>query len=142
VIERLLNAPRELVFEAWTNPKHLPYWWGPTGFTTTTHEIDVRPGGLWRFIMHAPDGTDFNNRIDFVEIVKQQRMIYSHGEDGAPGQSHVTVTFASQGGKTRLTMRSLFASAAERDRVVKEYHAIEGANQTLDRLAAHLATLR
>jgi uncharacterized protein YndB with AHSA1/START domain len=141
VIERVLNAPRELVFEAWTNPKHLPHWWGPTGFTTTTHEIDVRPGGVWRFIMHGPDGTDFNNRIGFVEIVKPERMIYSHGEDGAPGQFHVTVTFVSQDGKTRLTMRSLFASAAERDKVVKEYHAIEGGNQTLDRLAEYLATL-
>ncbi|MDB6041454.1 MAG: hypothetical protein JWM63_5 [Gammaproteobacteria bacterium] len=141
VIERLLNAPRELVFEAWLDVKHLHQWWGPTGFTTTTTEIDVRSGGVWRFIMHGPNGMDFNNRIDFVEVVKPERIVYEHGEDGAPGQFYVTVTFANQGGKTRLTMRSVFASAADRDKVVKEYGAIEGGNQTLDRLAEYLATM-
>jgi uncharacterized protein YndB with AHSA1/START domain len=92
--------------------------------------------------MHGPNGMDFNNRIDFIEILKPQRMVYSHGEDGAPDQFHVTVTFANQAGKTKLTMRSLFASAAARDKVVKEYHAIEGGNQHLDRLTAYLATMR
>ncbi|MDB6090242.1 MAG: hypothetical protein JWN85_3026 [Gammaproteobacteria bacterium] len=91
--------------------------------------------------MHAPNGMEFNNRIGFEEIVKPERMVYAHGEDDAPGQFHVTVTFANQDGKTRLTLRSVCASAAERDKVVKEYGAIEGGNQTLDRLAEHLARM-
>ena len=66
---RVLDAPRALVFSAWTNPKHLAQWWGPNGFTTTTHAYDFRPGGVWRFVMHGPDGRDYQNRITFDEIV-------------------------------------------------------------------------
>ena len=139
VITRLINAPRELVFEAWTDPKHLPEWWGPNGFTTTTQEISVKPGGVWRFIMHG-QGMDFQSRIVYIEIVKPERLVYDHGDEADAGHFRVTVTFAEQGGKTKLTMRSVFKSAAERDEVVTKYHAIEGGNQTLDRLAEHLAT--
>jgi uncharacterized protein YndB with AHSA1/START domain len=63
VTTRVFDAPRELVFEAWTNPKHLVQWWGPHGFTTTIRAIDARPGGVWRFVMHGPDGVDYENRI-------------------------------------------------------------------------------
>lgn len=142
VITRVLNAPRELVFDAWTDPKHIGQWWGPRGFTTTIHEMDVKPGGVWRFIMHGPDGVDYKNRIVYIEIVKPERLVYTHGadEDADPGQFHVTVTFAEQGGRTKLTMRSLFPSAAERDRVVA-FGAIEGGNQTLDSLEEHLAKM-
>ena len=66
-ITRLFDAPRELVFEAWTDPEQVVQWWGPHGFTTTIHEMDVRPGGVWRFIMHGPDGTDYDNRVVFEE---------------------------------------------------------------------------
>ena len=142
VITRLINARRELVFEAWTDSKHLPEWWGPNGFTTTTQEISVKPGGVWRFIMHG-HGMEFQNRIVYIEIVKPERLVYSHGaEEGDPQQFHVTVTFENQGGKTLVTMRSVFPSAAQRDKVVKEDKAIEGGNQTLDRLERHLATMR
>jgi len=142
VITRLIAARRELVFEAWTDPKHLPEWWGPNGFTTTTQEITVKPGGVWRFIMHG-HGMDFQNRIVYIEIVKPDRLVYSHGaEEADPHQFHVTVTFENQGGKTLITMRSVFPSVAQRDKVVKEYKAIEGGNQTLDRLERHLATVR
>jgi uncharacterized protein YndB with AHSA1/START domain len=143
VTTRVFDAPRELVFEAWTNPKHLVQWWGPNGFTTTIRAIDVRPGGVWRFVMHGPDGVDYENRIVYNEIVKPERLVYSHGgrDDVEPVQFHVTVTFEDQGGKTKLTMRALFPSAAERDRVVEWYGAIEGAKQTLERLAEHLATM-
>jgi uncharacterized protein YndB with AHSA1/START domain len=139
VITRVFDAPRDLVFQVWTDPQHVGSWWGPTGFTTTTHEIDVRPGGVWRFIMHGPNGVDYPNKIVYLEIVKPERLVYDHGDDGDLVQFRVTVTFADQDGKTRLTMRSLFASAAARDRVVTEYHAIEGGNQTLDRFGEHLA---
>jgi len=112
-------------------------WWGPRGFTNTIHEMDVRPGGVWRFIMHDPDGVDYQNKIVFIEVVKPERLVYSHGDDeDGPGQFHVTVTFAEQERKTRLTMRMLFGSAAERDQMVKEFGAIEGGNQTLDECQA------
>ena len=68
VLTREFNAPRAVVFEAWTNPKQLPHWWGPKGFTTTVHEMDVRPGGVWRLTMRGPDGRDYHNRIVFVEV--------------------------------------------------------------------------
>jgi uncharacterized protein YndB with AHSA1/START domain len=142
VTTRVFDAPRELVFEAWTNPKHLVQWWGPHGFTTTTRAIDVRPGGVWRFVMHGPDGRDYENRIVYHEIVRPERLVYSHGgEDVEPVQFQTTVTFEDIGGKTRLTMRGLFPSAAERERVAKQYGAIEGARQHLERLGAHLATM-
>jgi uncharacterized protein YndB with AHSA1/START domain len=143
VTTRVYDAPRELVFAAWSDPKHLAQWWGPNGFTTTTHAFDMRPGGVWRFVMHGPDGRDYQNRITFEEIVKPERLVYHHGggDDVEPVQFRVTVTFEDLGGKTRLTMRGVFPSAAERDRVVKDYGAAEGAKQTLARLAAHLDTM-
>jgi uncharacterized protein YndB with AHSA1/START domain len=143
VTTRLFDAPRALVFAAWSDPKHLAQWWGPNGFTTTTHAFDMRPGGVWRFVMHGPDGRDYQNRITYDEIVKPERLVYHHGgaDDVEPVQFRVTVTFEDVGGKTRLTMRAVFSSAAERDRVVRDYGAAEGAKQTLARLAAHLDTM-
>jgi len=142
VITRVFDAPRELVWSAWTDPKHLVHWWGPKGFTNTFQEINVRPGGVWRFIMHGPDGRDYQNKIVFDEIVEPERLVYSHnGDEGEPVRFQTTVTFAERSGKTELTMRMVFPSATERDRVVKEYRAIEGGNQTLDRLAEHVAKL-
>lgn len=143
LITRLLNAPRELVFEAWTNPEHLIHWWGPRGFTNTFLEIDVRPGGVWRFIMHGPDGVDYPNLITYEEVVKPERLVYLHTDDteDAREQFHVTVDFTKIGEKTRLTMRMLFATTAERDFVVREYGAIEGGNQTIDRLEELLQTM-
>ncbi|SEM71934.1 SRPBCC family protein [Lihuaxuella thermophila] len=141
LVSRVFHAPRKLVFQAWTDPVHLPKWWGPKGFTITVQEIDVRPGGVWRYIMHGPDGTEYVNRIDFIEIVSPERLVYSHGggEDEEPFR--VTVTFAEQGNKTELTMRMLFKSADELNKVVKEYGAVEGAKSTLDRLEEQLAKI-
>lgn len=143
VITRLINAPRELVYAAWTDPQHVGQWWGPTGFTTTTTERDVRPGGLWRFTMHGPDGTDYPNEVRYLQVAQPERLVYMHG-DGNSGPHahifHVTVSFeATEGNKTQLTLRSVFPTAAARKRVVEEFHAIEGGNQTLDRLQAFLA---
>jgi uncharacterized protein YndB with AHSA1/START domain len=141
VLARTFDAPRELVFDAWTDPKQIVQWWGPTGFTTTTDEMDVKPGGVWRFVMHGPDGTDYKNKIIFIEVVRPERLIYRHAGDAEidPVRFHVTVTFAAQGSKTRLTMASIFETAEERNRVVEKYGAIEGGKQTLGRLAEHLA---
>lgn len=140
VFTRVFDAPRELVFEAWTDPRHVEQWWGPNGFRTTISQMDVRPGGEWRLVMHGPDGRDYRNHIVFLEVVKPERLVYKHDpeKDSEPVRFEVTVTFAEDAGKTRLTMRMLFPSAAARDHVVKTYGAEEGGKQTLGRLAEHL----
>ena len=145
LITRLINAPRELVFEAFTSPEHVIHWYGPDGFTITNKEMDVKPGGVWRFIMHGPDGTDYPNKIVFIEVVKPERLVYQHSDDDGnlePIRFHVTVTFEKQGNKTDLTMRSVFETPEERDRVVKEYGAIEGGIQTLNRLQEYLTKMQ
>jgi uncharacterized protein YndB with AHSA1/START domain len=139
---RLFDAPRALVFRAFTDPKHLAEWWGPTGFTTTTHAFDFRPGGVWRFVMHGPDGRDYQNRVTYDEIVPPERIVYRHGggDDVEPVQFNTTVIFEDLGGnKTRITWHGRFPSAAERDRVIKEYGADKGLVETMARLAEHLA---
>ncbi len=141
-ITRILNAPRELVFNVWTDPKHIALWWGPNGFTNTIHTMDVKPGGVWDFIMHGPDGVDYPNKIVFEEVVIPERLVYTHGsgEENDPHQFHVTVTFESQGKKTNLIMRSVFKSAAALEEV-KKYGAVEGGKQTLNRLEEYLINM-
>ena len=143
VISRVLDAPRELVFAAWTDLRHVSRWWGPRGFTTTTAEMDVRPGGVWRFVMHGPDGVDYPNKIVFLEVARPDRLVYQHAGEGETDdvKFHTTVTFDEQGGKTKLTLRMVFDTAEARSTVVEKYGAIEGGKQTLERLGEHLATL-
>jgi len=140
---RIFDAPRELVFEAWTDPKHLAQWWGPDGFTTTTSAFDMRPGGVWRFVMHGPDGRDYENRVTFDEIVRPERIVYHHGggDDVEPVQFRTTVIFEDLGGKTKLTWRGEFPSAAARDRVIRDYGADKGLVQTMSRLGDYVASL-
>jgi uncharacterized protein YndB with AHSA1/START domain len=133
---RFFAAPRDLVFQMWTDPDHIGKWWGPNGFTTTIHKMDVRPGGEWNFIMHGPDGRDYQNRIVYVEVERPERIIYDH-ISGPVFRAYVT--FADEGQKTRLTMRMLFESAELRNKVAKEYGAVEGLSQTLGRLGEMLA---
>src|SRR5690349_14910498 len=103
VITRLLSAPRELVFDVWTDPKHLIQWWGPNGFTNTFEPIEIKPGGVWRFIMHGPDGVDYPNFIRFREVVKPEKISFSHGTDeNNPEQFETVVTFEQKGNKTLL----------------------------------------
>ena len=139
-ITRLLNAPPELVWEVWTKPEHITNWWGPVGFSTTTHEMNVKPGGVWRFMMHGPDGKDYPNKIVFIEVVKPELLVYKHsGEDHTEDvRFHVTVTFERQGHKTKLTMHSLFESPEELERVIREYGAKEGMQQTINRLEEYV----
>lgn len=138
---RVFDAPRELVWKVWTDPNHIGNWWGPNGFTNTIETMEVKPGGVWKLIMHGPDGTDYPNRITYIEVIKPERLVYKHGSDmeDHPGDFHVTVTFEEENGKTKLTMISLFQTAAARDEVVEKYGAIEGMNQTLNRLGEYLA---
>jgi len=139
VIKRVLNAPREMVWAVWTDPKHVKHWWGPNGFTNTIHEMSVKPGGVWRFIMHGPDGTNYPNKIVFNTVKEPELLEYDHGEDDdGPVHFKVRVTFEAQGKQTLLTMYSIFPTAAARDFVVKEYGAIEGGNQTINHLEEYL----
>jgi uncharacterized protein YndB with AHSA1/START domain len=141
---RVLDAPRALVFSMWTDPKHLAQWWGPNGFTTTTHAFDFRPGGVWRFVMHGPDGRDYQNRIIFDEITPPERIVYRHdgGEDVEPVQFAQTVTFEDLGnGQTLLTWHGTFPSAEERARVIREYGADKGLVQTMARLDDYVVTM-
>jgi uncharacterized protein YndB with AHSA1/START domain len=142
VITRLIAAPPARVFDAWTNPEQVVQWWGPRGFTTTTHRMEVKPGGVWRFVMHGPDGRDYQNKITYIEVVRPERLVYKHGGDEEPVSFQTTVTFVPQGRKTLITMRAVFPTSAERDRVVKEFGAVEGGKQTLERLGEHLAGAR
>ena len=139
MVTRVFNAPRELVFEMWINPEHLAKWFGPKGFSTTTHEMDARAGGVWRHTMRGPDGTEYPNHIVYREVVRPERVIYSH-VSGPPFV--MTVTFEAERNQTRLTARMVFETAALRDRTIKEFGAAEGLQQTLQKLAEHLASIR
>lgn len=147
VLSRVYDAPRELVWKAWAEAEHRAQWWGPAGFTLTTQRNDFRPGGDWRYIMHGPDGHDYLNRINYLEIIEHERLSYQHGGDveGEAVNFHVTVTFeplGEAGKQTRLTMRSTFASAEARDFVIRNYNALEGGKQHLQRLGEHLHDLQ
>jgi uncharacterized protein YndB with AHSA1/START domain len=137
---RVFDAPRELVFDVWLKPEHVAQWWGPNGFSVTTHEMDVRPGGVWRFLMHGPDGTDYPTKIIYSEVVRPERLVYTLGsDDDGPNRFDVRVTFEDLGAQTRLTMISVFPTVEARDFVVEKHGAIEGGKQTLARLAGYVA---
>jgi len=142
VISRLIHAPRDLVFKVWTDADHIKEWWGPNGFTNTIHEMNVKPGGVFRFMMHGPDNMNFPNKIVYTEVVKPEKLVYVHSDDEGSQRFDVTVTFEVLKDSTLLTMRTVFSTAAERERVIKEVGAIEGGNQTLDHLQAYVAAQR
>ncbi|MES2388503.1 MAG: SRPBCC family protein [Bacteroidota bacterium] len=137
---RVFNAPISLVFEAWTNPEHFVKWWGPTGFTTTNIEFSAKPGGVWRHIMHGPDGTDYPNKTIFREVIPPVRLSYTNGYDmpGEPELYFAEIDFMDLGNQTEIRMRMTFKSAEELQRVAVEHGAIEGNRQHLDRLDAFL----
>ena len=144
VITRLINAPRELVWEVWTDPTHLEKWWGPNGFSTTTKEFSFGVGGRWRHIMHGPDGTNYPNLIVYEELVKPERIVYAHsdgGEGANDAQFISTITFEESDGKTLVTLRSVFNSPAELQHVIKTYGALEGGKQHLARLDGYVTLL-
>ena len=138
VSERLLAAPRELVFEAFTDPESLARWWGPKGFTSRFEAFDPRPGGAWHLVMRGPDGAEYPNEWEFVELVRPERIVLRHLR---PMHGFLlTVTLAPRGRSTVLTWRMRLGSAEE---VATLGGVIAAANeQNLDRLEALLAARR
>src|SRR3954454_22781987 len=142
VIFRLIDAPRELVFEAFTDVRHLSRWWGPEGFTTTTRTFDFRVGGEWVFVLHGPDGTDYQEWIRWTEIAPPERIALLHGESrDDPDAFESVLTFEPDGASTRIEMRTLFPTKELRDEAVEKYGAIEGGRQTLSNLAAYVTEI-
>ena len=120
VVSRLIDAPRELVFQAWTDPEQIARWWGPRGFVTVEHDMDIRPGGAYWFVMRSPEGTDHRKRGVYREIVAPERIAFTFAWEAADGtlghETLVTVTFDAIDDKTRLTLRQgAFDSVAGRD---------------------------
>jgi uncharacterized protein YndB with AHSA1/START domain len=142
VMSQVINAPREVVFEAFTELRHLSRWWGPDGFTTTTRAFEFRVGGEWDFVMHGPDGTDYQEFITWTEILPPERIALLHGEfRGDPNAFESVWTFAADGEATRIEMRTLFPTRELRDEAVEKYHAIDGGQQTLSNLAAYVTEI-
>jgi uncharacterized protein YndB with AHSA1/START domain len=130
------------VFEAFTEVRHLSRWWGPEGFTATTQAFEFRVGGEWVFVMHGPDGTDYQEWICWTEIVPPERIALLYGESrGDPNAFQSVLTFEPQGAATRVEMRAVFPTRELRDEAVEKYHAIEGGRQTLSQLAAYVAEI-
>jgi uncharacterized protein YndB with AHSA1/START domain len=144
VLSRVFEAPRELVFAAWTKEEHLTKWFGPKGFTTKTHECDLRTGGRWRFDMIAPDGKVFDNRMVFLEIKAPELLVLDHGHDKDDDEQRfrVTITFDEQSDKkTVVTMRQLHPTKEQRDAGIG-FGAVEIGYTTLDKLAQHLRRMQ
>jgi len=139
IITRVVDAPRELVWNAWVDPRQVVKWWGPKGFSTTIHEMDVRKGGVWRHTMHGPTGMDYPNESLFMEVIQHEKIVYEHSGGKAGGKSDATFrstwTFEDLGGKTKITLINAFPTAEALQHVIKSYGAVEGGKQTLGRLA-------
>jgi uncharacterized protein YndB with AHSA1/START domain len=124
------------VYKAWSDPVHLAQWWGPKGFSNTFHEFDLRPGGSWRFVMHGPNGVDYQNQSFFVEVRRPERIVFDHVS--AP-KFRAIFTFAEIAGKTKLTFRQVFETAAKCEKI--KVYAGDANEENFDRLEAQLAVM-
>ena len=141
VIERVFDAPRELVWKAWTDPEHVAKWWGPHGMTTRVEELDLRPGGTWRYVMLAPNGSEFPQKGVFREIVPPEMIVTSaEFEVGGDVPQKVVLTwrFDDLGDKTKLTMRQ---TSADEYSEQEQMGIIGGWNSNFDCLDDYLPTL-
>jgi len=129
----VFDAPRARVFETWIDPEKLARWWGPESFTNEFQEFDPRPGGRWRFVMVAPDGTAYPQESMFVEVVQPERIVFDHMPEHA---YRGIITFDDEGGKTRVTFRMIHATAEECEKV--RPFVVEGNEQNFDRLESVL----
>jgi uncharacterized protein YndB with AHSA1/START domain len=143
VFSRLLDAPRELVWRMWSEVAHLHEWYGPEGFTLTTFEFEFAPGGVWRLVMHGPDGTDYPTHIVFREIDPPSRIVYDNDWDlaGAPLQYRGVITLEAVGRKTALSIRMTFRDDEAMRVAVERYGVMEGGTQTLARIARALDSI-
>jgi uncharacterized protein YndB with AHSA1/START domain len=141
VLSRVIDAPRDHVFRAWVEPKRMFQWFGPRGFRCEVREVSEAKGGaVWRFAMIAPDGQRFDNRMVFLEVRPNERLVLDHGsdKDDDPNRFRVTITFDEQGdGKTVVTLRQLHPNKAQRERTIG-FGAVELGYQTLDKLHEYL----
>ncbi|HZV61450.1 MAG TPA: SRPBCC family protein [Methylophilaceae bacterium] len=138
-ITRIYDAPIEVVWDAWTDPDQVAQWWGPRGFTLTTHSKDLRPGGHWSYTMHGPDGTDYPNTTQYLEVEEYAKLVYDHGaNDDRPPLFRVTVLFSDIEGKTRMDMTMALPTVEQAEQA---HEFIKKANgySTWDRLAEYLA---
>jgi uncharacterized protein YndB with AHSA1/START domain len=135
LISRMLNAPVELVWEAWTNPEHVANWWGPDGFTNTVTTMDMTVGGEWNLVMHGPDGTDYKNKSIFKEIIPFKKIVYEHVTSP---KFLTTIEFEARGEKTFINWHMLFESKEQFIQVVKTFKADEGLKQNIDKLNVYV----
>jgi len=140
VFSRLIAAPVGVVWDAWSDLRHLHEWYGPFGFTLTTEEFDFRPGGVWRLTMHGPDGTDYPTRIVFTTIEPEKRIIYFNSWDlpGAPVDFTMTVTFSSEADGTLLSLQMTFESDEAMKTAVETYGVVNGGVETFERIASYV----
>ena len=142
IMSRVFNAPRDLVFEVMTDPAHLPQWWGQRSTTTTVDQMDVRAGGLWRFVQCDAHGNEFAFHGVYHQITAPERIVNTFEFEGMPG--HVvleTLTLEAQAErKTKLTVSSVFQSVQDRDGMLNSGME-EGSNESYDRLEELLASM-
>lgn len=140
-LTRVFNAPRRLVFEAHSKPEHVRRWWGQQGTTLAVCDMDFRPGGTWRYVIRKANGKEYGFGGEFREIVPPERLVWTFGFDGMPGEPGVEVfTFEEHDGKTTLTTVSKFDSVEQRDGVIASGME-KGAAEMWDRLEEHLRTM-
>ena len=138
-ITRLYDAPVKMVWEAWTDPEQVARWWGPRGFTLTTHSKDLRTGGHWDYTMHGPDGTDYPNLAKYLEVIPMFRLVYDHGgTHDKPALFRVNVEFKELGNQTQMEM-TMTLPTEEAAKEISKFIKKAGGNGTWDRLAEHLA---
>ncbi len=137
-ITRIYDAPVKVVWEAWTDPSQTAQWWGPRGFTLTTHSKDLRAGGSWSYTMHGPDGVDYPNKTQYLEVEKYSRLVYDHGgSDDRPPMFRVTVHFTDVKGKTKMEMSMALPTPEAAEETRKFIKKVSG-DSTWDRLAEYL----
>lgn len=139
VVSRVIDAPPEVVFEAFTEVRHLSQWWGPVGFVTTTRSFEFAVGGAWVFTMRGPDETIYPEWITWTEIIPPDRIALLHGEyRDDPNAFDSYLTFEAIGQSTRVELRTVFPTKQQRDEAAEKYRAVEGGKQTLANLAAYI----
>jgi uncharacterized protein YndB with AHSA1/START domain len=141
VMTRTFDAPRALVFEAFSKPEHISHWWGPAGATMPVCDMDFRPGGKWRYVTHEADGNDYGFHGEFREIVPPERIVWTFEFEGMPGHVSVeTMAFNERDGKTTITTTTLFDSVEDRDGMLQSGMET-GAAESYNRLEAYLKSL-